>query len=81
MSKERIMTDDQLQALHDDIRDGVSMIVEKKHYYGLQAEINTLKTERNILAMLSADEPQFFNPKGLFEAKALRDRILKDTKL
>lgn len=43
----------------------------------LHAVIKTLKTERHILAMLSADKPQFFNPMGIFEAKALRDRILK----
>ena len=44
----------------------------------LQIDIKTLKTERNVLAMLSADKPQFFNPLGGIEAKNLRDRILKD---
>ena len=43
----------------------------------LQAEIEKLKEERAILAMLSADKPQFFNPRVIFAAKSLRDRVLK----
>ena len=41
----RIMTDEQLLELHDDIRDGVSMIVAVDHYYQLQAENEKLKIE------------------------------------
>ena len=41
--EERIMTDEQLMGLHDDIRDGISMIVEKKHYYDMEAENERLK--------------------------------------
>ena len=44
----------------------------------LQAENEKLKTERTILAMLSADEPKFFNHLDIFEAKKLRDEILRD---
>lgn len=51
--------------------------IDKSKFMELQAELKTAKTERNILAMLSADSPQFFNPTGIFEAKQLRDRILK----
>ena len=40
---ERILTDKQLLELHDDIRDGVSMIVTVDHYDQLQAEIKRLK--------------------------------------
>ena len=43
----------------------------------LQAENKKLKTERNILALLSSDTPKFFNPMDVMEAKKLRDRILK----
>jgi len=35
---ERIMTDEELMELHDDIRDGVSMIVGKEHYYEMEAK-------------------------------------------
>ena len=35
---ERIMTDEQLLELHDDIRDGFSMIVAVDHYNKLEAE-------------------------------------------
>ena len=43
----------------------------------LRDELETVKTERNVLAMLSSDTPRFFNPFGLFAAKNLRDDILK----
>ena len=39
-----------------------------------------LTAERNVLAMLAKDNPQFFNPTGIFRAKALRDEILKGCK-
>ena len=42
------MTDKQLQELHDDIRDGISMIVETKHYHDLETENKQLK-ELNIV--------------------------------
>ena len=32
------LTPKQLQQLHDDIRNGVCMIVEKEHYYQLEAQ-------------------------------------------
>lgn len=41
----RIMTDEQLLGLHDDIRDGISMIVAKDHYYELDAKITQLETD------------------------------------
>ena len=37
---ERILTDQQLIDLHNDIRDGVSMIVECKHYEKLTKALN-----------------------------------------
>ena len=39
----KIMTEKQLQELHDDIRDGFSMIVETKHYHNLETENKRLK--------------------------------------
>jgi len=43
MSKQ-IMTDVQLAELHDDIRDGVSMIVAVDHYYHLAQQRDDLLT-------------------------------------
>ena len=43
MSKQ-IMTDVQLAELHDDIRDGVSMIVAVDHYYHLTQQRDDLRT-------------------------------------
>ena len=43
----------------------------------LQAQLEEVEVERNILAMLASGEPKFFNPLGIFKAKALRDRVLK----
>lgn len=34
--------------------------------------------ERKLLAMLSADTPQFHNPLAVMEAKQIRDRVLKN---
>lgn len=40
------MTEKQLAELHEDIESGLVMIVEKKHYYELEAENNRLKKEK-----------------------------------
>ena len=42
---EQIMTPEQLQGLHDDIRDGYSMIVACDHYRNLEADIKRLDEE------------------------------------
>jgi hypothetical protein len=39
--------------------------------------LNVFDRERKMLAKLSADTPQFFNPFDVMEAKTIRDRILK----
>lgn len=39
--------------------------------------LNTFDKERRLLAELSADTPQFYNPLVVMEAKQIRDRILK----
>lgn len=44
----------------------------------LEADIKVLGAERNVMAMLASDEPKFFNTIGIFEAKKLRDRILRN---
>ena len=41
--EDRIMTDEQLLDLHNDIRDGVSMIVAKDHYYEMEAIVKELE--------------------------------------
>jgi hypothetical protein len=38
-----------------------------------------LKRERNTMAKLAADTPQFFNPIHVVNAKKLRDRILHES--
>ena len=42
----------------------------------LAKRVKELEAELLLLAKLSADEPQFFNPMEAMAAKALRDRIL-----
>ena len=42
----------------------------------LQAELKQRTGERNILAMLCSDKPEFFNPLRAIKAKVLRDKIL-----
>ena len=37
------MTDKQLQELHEDIESGLVMIVDKKHYYAMEAYNKALK--------------------------------------
>ena len=49
MADEMIMTAKQLKELHDDIRDGVSMIVAVRHYYELEAEKEELRRENEKL--------------------------------
>jgi hypothetical protein len=66
------MTDDQLQALHDDIRDGVSMIVEKSHYYEMEAENKRLKEA--IEDLYDANEANKALIKGKFTDWPIKDR-------
>lgn len=39
--------------------------------------LNIFDRERKMLAKLAADTPQFFNPLDVYEAKKIRDLILK----
>jgi len=39
--------------------------------------LNIFDRERKLLAKLAADTPQFFNPLDVYEAKKIRDLILK----
>ena len=41
-------------------------------------ELNKLKWERDLLAMLASDTPQFFNPLHAARAVELRDKILQE---
>lgn len=41
------------------------------------AEIKRLHVDCILLAMLAADEPQFYDPMKVILAKAVRDRVLK----
>ena len=62
---------------YTDNEDSELIAIDKdKQIAELKAELETAITERNILAMLSSEKPIFFNPRGIFEAKKLRDRIL-----
>ena len=42
----------------------------------LEFEITTLRQQRNLMAKLAADMPQFSSPLIVMEAKRLRDMIL-----
>jgi hypothetical protein len=55
MKMERIMTDKQLMELHDDIRDGVSMIVSCKHYHDMELK-NKISAE-HIFECLKKEYP------------------------
>jgi hypothetical protein len=44
------------------------------------SELNRLLEERNVLAKLAADTPQFFNPLEAMAAKKLRDDILSNVR-
>ncbi len=69
MSK-TIMTDKQLQELHDDIRDGVSMIVETEHYHELQATLEE-RAKDEIHALIE----KYGNPQYKTSEFALYDLI------
>ena len=43
----------------------------------LREEVKRLMGERLLMAKLAADTPQFYNPLDVYQAKQLRDRILK----
>lgn len=61
----------------EDFYDTVLEAAQAKQIVALRDELKKATTERNILAMLSSEKPQFFNPLGIIKAKRLRDRILK----
>jgi len=47
----------------------------------LAKEVSRLEKERNLMAKLASDKPQFFNPLVVMEAKKIRDGILKGDKI
>ena len=76
MSKDRIMTDEQLMGLHDDIRDGISMIVAVDHY----EEIIEQRDEvRGLATMLQGALDSLFDSfgEGLTKAKKLHIEFLE----
>jgi hypothetical protein len=42
----------------------------------IQEEINQLRSERQLLALLAADGPAFYNPLEAMAAQTVRDRVL-----
>ena len=50
----------------------------KQQVADLQAEVRRLKDERYILAMLSAETPQFYNPLQVMAAKQVCDQVLAE---
>jgi hypothetical protein len=46
----------------------------------LESQVDNLKSDRMVLAMLAADTPQFYNPLHVAAAKQLRDRVLQEPK-
>lgn len=51
----------------------------RRHVAECHALLKKFDHERKLLAKLAADSAQFFNPLVVAEAKALRDRILKNS--
>lgn len=48
-----------------------------KQIVTLHELLNRFALERELMAKLAADSPQFDNPLVVYEAKKIRDRILK----
>lgn len=44
----------------------------------LLAEVERLKAERHLLAMLAAETPRFYNPLHVMAAEQLRDQVLAE---
>ncbi|HEU4629324.1 MAG TPA: hypothetical protein VFS08_06240 [Gemmatimonadaceae bacterium] len=66
--REELAASDQMRAVLDDERRRAAELLDQA------------VRERLQLAKLAADEPQFFSPLRAYEARAVRDRVLRETR-